>query len=475
MKIDISTILNVNSIVRIDGYTEKKFVSLSTDSRDILPGDIFLAIVGEKFDGFDYVADVLKKNVLGIIYNATPENVRKVEELKKDYNDKIFIGVEDSLKYLQKLAKKHLKKWKKQESNLLQSKKVIGITGSNGKTTHKEMLLHLLESVHPGKIHATQGNYNNHIGVPLTLLGLEESHEVAIVELGTNHPGEIKFLCKLTKPSMGIITNIGPAHLEFFKTEKDVFAEKRSLFDYVQKKSKEDDINFIVNDDDLFLRKLINDKHVRSFGENSSNINIQIDSESISGKVDDANIEITNTNIIGSHNLKNLFCSFLMARELFPASSEKFQSAAQSFMPKSNRSEWIEDDKQRFFLDAYNANPGSMKAALDAFADKCHGLGAKEEEILFVLGDMNELGDSAVLAHKDVGTYLKALGVVNVLFVGRYAVHYADGFKSDSKTYKNVDDLKANWPEFLKEFKYFFLKGSRSLQLESLMDIKVSL
>ena len=433
------------SFLKSFGELSEGPLDLSWDSRTHEKGQAFIALKGDNFDGSNFIEEVIARGCPLVI---GAKNLRDI------YPQTVFIEVSDTIKYIQELAHLHLLDWKKED------KIVIGITGSNGKTTTKEMLAHLLNAAHPGKVHKTTGNFNNHLGVPFTLLGLENEHSIAIVEMGTNHPGEIKFLCELACPNNGIITNIGPAHLEFFRTVENVFAEKRELLDFAKGKGF-----FVINRDDPYLGRVNPFKGLISFGEKNIAHN-QINLDTPEGKV-----TLLNKHLLGRHNFENLALAFLLSYYLFPQERDKFIVAASNFTPLKNRSSWIEKGEKKFFLDAYNANPVSMKASLNAFVKFTETNNISLKDCLFILGDMNELGKDAELFHQNMGSHLKDLSAINVAFLGRYSGSYGKGYKNASKIYLNKLGLEKDWPKLLKSFKYFFLKGSRSLQLESLVDI----
>ncbi|RLA64221.1 MAG: hypothetical protein DRQ89_04495 [Epsilonproteobacteria bacterium] len=436
------------SFLKAWGELNDGLMNLSWDSRSHEKGQGFIALKGDKFDATDFLAEILSRGCPLVVVNKISK------KLVETYPQTVFIEVSDTIKYLQELAHLHLMDWKKED------KIVIGITGSNGKTTTKEMLYHLLHTAYPGAIHKTTGNFNNHLGVPFTLLGLNENHQVAIVEMGTNHPGEIKFLCELACPDNGIITNIGPAHLEFFKSVENIFAEKRELLDFVKGKG-----TFVINIDDPYLDSVRPFTGLVTFGEKNGDI-WQQNQVNLKG-----NVILKNEHLMGRHNFENLAAAYLLSYSLFPSKKEVFISAASSFTPGNNRSLWIEKGEKKFFLDAYNANPDSMKASLNAFIKFTKTYNIPQEECLFILGDMNELGEESETFHHNIGSLLKELSVKNVAFLGRFSENYGKGYKNPAKIYLNKPNFEKDWPLLLKSFKYFFLKGSRSLQLESLLDI----
>ena len=448
--ISSSLISNSKEIIKMTGVLSKKKYSISTDSRKYEKNALFLALNGDNFDGFDYVEEVIKKGAEAIVIN---EN-RDESHLVKKYNHCCFIKVKDTITYLQDISCMHVRTWKKNNSK----RKIIGITGSNGKTTTKEMLYHLLSHIMPGKIHCSEGNYNNHIGVPLTLLQLQDKHEMAIIEMGTNHPGEIAHLCRIAYPDTGIITNIGKAHLEFFKTEDNIFKEKMELFHSVKKTNPSS--FFIMDQDDLFLSSIPKDNFTRHV--------TTILTDPHRAKIIDEDIIIENKYILGLHNFKNLAMSFVLSSLLKPEKRKELVDAMSTFTPNKNRSSWVRKGGKNFFLDAYNANPSSMETSLRSFVDYCKEKKISMNSCLFVLGDMNELGDMTESLHEKTGCLLKHLGAINVCFVGKFNHHYVKGYGNNCMEFPNKETFLPFWKK--STHTHFFLKGSRSLNLETLVE-----
>ncbi len=445
-------------IISIIGPDSIYHAKLSTDSRTLQKGEIFIALSGDKFDAFDYIDKICKIEPAAVIYKHSLEREKQITKLAEVNDHSLFIGVEDTLEYLQALARSHTQKWK-QDGN----KMIIGITGSNGKTTTKEMLFDMLEAVFPGKIHCTQGNFNNHIGVPITLLELNIDHSFAIVELGTNHPGETAHLCGIADPDIGLITNIGSSHLEFFHTEEAIFVEKRELYNHVRAKNGD----FVVNVDDPFLVRL---EHGVKFGKKGGQYKLKIKGQ-VAELVGEAGKKVTVSNsvILGNHNFYNLVASFLLA-SLISTDHQKLLQAASQFIPKNNRSVWTSINETKVFLDAYNANPSSMENAINSFYQYCYNNKICLEKALVVLGDMNELGDHAEQKHNQLGKMVKSLGFTEVVFVGKYAKFYADGYGEAALLLEDKNDLE--WGKYLASYEICFIKGSRSLKLETLVQMR---
>ncbi len=446
------TLLSSTLINKLSGDLREDYAGVSIDTRSMVRGDIFVAIHGESFDGSDFVDIAVNKKASLLILNTRSKK-------KVKHKTKIpMIFVENTINYLQEIAKHHLKLWKRKKNNL-----TIGITGSNGKTTQKEMLFHILNLTFPEKIHKTIGNYNNHIGVPLTLLKLEEKHIVSIVEMGSNHPGEIKYLCDIVSPDAGLITNIGFAHLEFFKDLDGVFDEKSSLFDAVKEKKH---AKFVICDDDPYLAKLAPNNVLTSFGENSLDIRVRLHDNCLVINFGQNLIEIENKYILGKNNLKNLAQVLLLAIKLFPEKQLELIEACSSFRPSQNRGEIIKKDGKVFFLDAYNANPSSMLHSMESFIDHLLSISAKIDNCLFILGDMNEIGSQTEKMHAQIGDWARTKNIKNIAFVGRYAKYYKGLSWNGPKIYESVDELIKEKEKLLLSFEYFFIKGSRTVQLE---------
>lgn len=452
----------MSSILKLTGPAEVELV-INTDSRTLKPGETFVALYGESFDGFNYVEQVLKLGARAIVFSTKDGRDQTVSSLAKNYPDVLFVETTDSLKFIQELASLYIQDWRGKKA----SRKIIGITGSNGKTTHKEMIFSLLNSLFPDNVLATKGNLNNHIGVPLTIFRLEEKHDIAIIEMGMNHPGEIGELCAIAHPEHGMITNIGAAHIEFMQSMDNIFAEKKSLYDSVLKNTHGNGM-FVVNADDIFLSKLESSNGLTTYGEKSGDIKVEIVGHKISFNIKGVNVLITNNNILEHHNLKNLAGTSILAMKIFPDKIDEIVKAASNYeQPSMNRSQWVDN----IFLDAYNANPSSMRVSIDSFVNIMKTKGVSLDDCYFVLGDMNELGIFAEELHKEIAGHLKSCGIKNVTFIGRYKDFYLKGFNNPVSTHLKKEDFHEEWKKIRKSYKFVFVKASRSLQLETLMSI----
>jgi UDP-N-acetylmuramoyl-tripeptide--D-alanyl-D-alanine ligase len=375
----------------------------------------------------------------------------------------MFIFVTDTLKFIQELASRHILDWKKSSSN----KKIIGITGSNGKTTHKEMMSFILKQVFPEKVLATEGNLNNHIGVPLTIFKLNAKHDIAIIEMGMNHVGEISELTSIAHPEHGMITNVGPAHIEFMKSIENIFKEKSELYNAVLANSKGNGI-FVVNADDLYLSKLEKSHGLTTYGENQGDIKTKITIPKVEFTIGEEKLLITNNNITEHHNLKNLVGVTIFSLKLFNEKKNEIIRAANLYtQPEMNRSQWIGN----IFLDAYNANPSSMRTSLNSFVETMKSKNISLNDCYFVLGDMNELGEFASDLHKEIAEHIKKIGITNVTFIGRYRSFYTLGFSNPTSQFETKEEFSEAFKSVRKDFKYIFIKASRSLKLESLLRI----
>jgi UDP-N-acetylmuramoyl-tripeptide--D-alanyl-D-alanine ligase len=455
-----------SSVKNTLGRNPEATLNVCTDSRVALANSLFIAIRGEKIDAFKFVPDLLKKGVTAFV--CEDSNALEVGKLFNQYPDAYFCLVSDALLFTQQLAHAYVTSWLKSNSQ----NKVIGISGSNGKTTHKEMLYHFLKSLNPTKVICTEKNNNNHLGVPLTIFQIKEETQFAIVELGSNHPGEIKTLCDIACPNMGVVTNIGATHLEFFGTEENVFLEEGYLYQSVKLNTK-DEGPFFINMNDQFLRSLAPLKYSVSFGENHGDARLSYFPGMVQIDWKGEKIQLFNPHIIGRHNFHNLAVTFLMAVTLLPNQKEVLKNLAQTFKPKDNRSMWIDYQGKKVFLDAYNANPSSMKISLEGFIQFCQENQFDLSRVLFILGDMNELGDNGIVYHEEIGRLLSEKKVPNAVFIGRYQDSYQKGFSHKAQLYPSSDAFRDSaWESEFKKYDYFFFKGSRSLQLERILGIK---
>ena len=410
--------------------------SVSTDTRKIKENDIFFALKGENFNGNTYAQKALDCGASLVIID------------EEDYFiDQRTIVVDDVLNTLQRLASYHRKQCKAQ---------VISLTGSNGKTTTKELINAVLSTTY--KTIATEGNLNNHIGVPLTLLSIKLDTEIAIVEMGANHQKEISFLCSIAEPDFGYITNFGKAHLEGFGGVDGVIKGKSELYDYLISNKKS---IFLNADDSIQLEKL--DTYIKKYGfsiENSKYYNIAL-VEAQPFVTIEAEGTTMKSNLIGTYNFTNC-CAAIIIGKYFNVDLSEIKKAIESYTPDNNRSQIIDKNGHYIILDAYNANPSSMKVALENFAT------LKKDKKVLILGDMFELGDSAKEEHQNIADLALDLIFEKVILVG-------ENFNTTSTKYiklKNFDDLKIYLTESkLKPKSSILIKGSRGMALERVLDL----
>lgn len=458
--IDTRLIADCPSVMAITGKLNQSLLSVCTDSRQYQQPSLFVAYPGAKHNPLNYAEGLLRQGCPIVVYQRSPENEALVEGLKRVYADRVFVAVRDAVTFTQELGSAHARNW--QQSGGV----VFAISGSNGKTTHKEMLAFMLKRALPGQVVATEKNNNNHLGVPLTLLQIRPETKICVLELGSNHPGEIKVLCDIAAPKAGVVTNIGATHLEFFGTEHAVFLEEGYLFHAISTGP------FFQNMDDVFLRDLPRKPWTITYSTRAlADLNFRIGARQVevTGLLETQTL--TNDFITGAHNFLNLATAWSIAVTLAPTQRAALTAAAAEFRPTANRSEWVSFREQKIYLDAYNANPSSMKVAITGFFDWLAANGASPADAVVVLGDMNELGDGTAQYHRDVAVFLKQWPAAEVIFVGRYAAHYLAGL-GRGLSYETTAGLKgAEWERVTQGRRYALIKGSRSLQLESLLAI----
>jgi len=427
-------------------------LSLSTDSRQADQTNFFFALVGEKFDAFQFVEQVISQGCPLILFQYSEEKDKKALELSKLHNV-TFVGVSDTTKSLQELA--HLRRFEWGQKG----GKVIGVAGSNGKTTTKEILRSLLE--HSGfNVCATEKNNNNHIGVPLTILSVKDFHQVLILEFGSNHPGEMEVLCRISEVDAGIITNIGDTHLEFFQNRENVLKEEAEIFFQMQKKSKG---LIVLPQEDVLLATLKDNSIIHQVSQ------LNWSKKTIAFDFGNSHFELENDQLEGRHNFVNLAMATSLAQTVWPAMKDKILLSAQKVnLPKNNRSEFIHLQNTTIFLDAYNANPSSMRAALELFNHWCTEKSIPLEKRCYILGDMYELGDKEEAYHQELGKELRTMKASHCYFVGKFSLAYNRGF-GQGHCFSHPDDLKPQMSDLKSKFSAFFIKGSRGIKLESLL------
>ncbi len=428
---------------------------ITTDSRDCPEGSIFLALKGDSFDGNQFAAQALEKGC-----------ARAIVDEKEVARDERFILVDDCLQTYKDLAREH-----RRQFNI----PVIGITGTNGKTTTKELVKAVLSEKY--NVLATEGNFNNDVGVPKTLFRLRPEHEIAIIEMGASHPGDIKTLAETAEPTCGLITNVGRAHLQGFGSFEGVIKTKGELYDYLR--SREDGLVFLNADND-YLCDLLNNEDSLWVTPYSTDEEKQY--QCISGEVMECSpylkfrwrkplteLEATGnstkwhkvqTHLVGAYNIDNLLAAIAVGIN-FGVDRKQICHALENYVPTNNRSQLVQTEHNRLVVDAYNANPSSMAAALQNFQ-----LMTAPRKMV-ILGDMRELGEASGEEHQAVVDALGEMGMDEVWLVG-------EEFGKTQCSYRrfaNVDEVKTCLAASHIEGYTILIKGSNSMKLYLLPEL----
>lgn len=413
-----------------------QYNKVSTDTRRIENNSMFFALKGENFNGNTFAKQALEHGAKHVI----------IDEEAYVLNNQTIL-VDNVLKTLQELASYH--------RNYLKVK-IIALTGSNGKTTTKELINATLSQKF--KTVATIGNLNNHIGVPLTLLSMQENTEIGIVEMGANHLKEIELLCSIAQPDYGYITNFGKAHLEGFGNIEGVIKGKTELYNYLTENNKH---VFLNADDVLQVEKL--SSYIKKFGFSQTNkeyykIELVEANPFVKLKAEDISI---NSNLIGAYNFTNL-CAATIIAKYFNVALKDIKKGIEDYIPKNNRSQIITIESNKVILDAYNANPSSMEAALTNLSN------LKDENKVVILGDMFELGSEAENEHQKITDLVDALKIEHAYLVGEN--FFKTETNSDTiKKYKSFEDFKNSFKTMTDST--VLIKGSRGMALERTLDL----
>ncbi len=408
-------------------YKECNF-EVSTDTRSVKEGSLFFALSGANFNGNNFISEALGD---GCKYAVCDDGSVEGDNV---------INVGSSLLTLQQLANYHRSKFEIP---------VLGITGSNGKTTTKELLAEVLMKKY--NLLYTKGNLNNHIGVPLTLLGLREGHDFALIEMGANKPGDIKELCEIADPTHGMITNIGTAHIEGFGSREGVVKTKSEMYDFVIHKQGV----LFINNNEKYLKPLLNN-YSKTIEFGGDDINFKIDSSKYELELDINGVEIR-SKLFGQYNANNILTAYAVGK-YFEIEEKLIVEAIENYKPNNNRSQIkISSKENHLILDAYNANPSSLNLAIEELL-------SKEGEKLFIVGDMRELGHVSEEEHKKI--------IDKLINSNSRAILVGEEFKkynySDFLAFTNVDELiKSGALENLNGIQ-ILVKGSRGVQLEKL-------
>ena len=426
--------MDINQLYQL--YSQ--YPAVQTDSRKVVNGEIYFALKGANFNGNLFAKNALEN---GAVYCVVDEDSGMV--------DQRCIKVPDVLAALQALSKKHREQF---------SIPFIAITGSNGKTTTKELVHAVLSQKF--KTYTTEGNLNNHIGIPLTLLKIKKDAEMAVIEMGANHQKEIEGYCKYVMPTHGLITNCGKAHLEGFGGEEGVRKGKGELFDYIRANNG---TLFLFKDYDYF------DSMIQGYTKIVSYASINNTADVVGRITDDQQfleVEVTKgmnqgirTQLVGGYNLPNILAAACIGK-YFDVSSEKIKEAIELYHPTNSRSQLIKKGSNSIVLDAYNANPSSMKVAIENFA-KRPGI----HKIIFI-GGMMELGEESEKEHKELVGLINKYAWSKVILVG-------DQFKSlcgPHYFFQNVSEAREWFLSMNVNNSEILIKGSRSMQMEKLLE-----
>lgn len=434
-----SFIFGTMSLVETLYSTYRKCRNVSTDTRTIGDGDLFFALKGPNFNGNKYAADALKKGAMAAVIDE--------EQYKTDDR---FILVPDALLALQQLATHH-----RRQLNI----PVIAIAGSNGKTTTKELIKEVLLTKY--NTFATQGNLNNEIGVPFTLLKLTEQTQIAVIEMGAKQRRDIEFLCNIVEPTHGIITNTGKDHLETFKTLENTRKTNAELYESLAIHKGTAFVNIadneLLQEAEIVERKITYGKleGADHFGKIESFYPLL----SVSYKTG-SNWQRIDSKLTGKYNFENIMAAVAIGKE-FEVSDEKIAQAIESYQPTNNRSQLLQVGTNTFILDAYNANPTSMKEALENLA------GIPAEKKVAILGDMLELGETSYEEHFAMVKFLKTLHLNKVILVGKEfeKVHEA----IECVHFGTTEEAKEWFTKQHLENTTFLLKGSRGIGVERIL------
>ena len=423
----------------------RKHRTVCTDTRKIVPGSIFFALKGDNFDANAFAAEALEKGcAFAVVDNP------------KYAKGEGCILVDDVLKTLQKTAVLHRRR------SMIP---FIGITGTNGKTTTKELVKSVLGVRY--KVYATEGNLNNHIGVPLTILAMPQDTEIAVIEMGANHPGEIAELCRIALPTFGLITNIGQAHLEGFGSFANIVNTKTALYEFVKKVHGK----VFVNADNSILMNASCDVERFCYGsrENVFLRMTHLEEEQVKytcclhGTPSAPNITKIESNLIGKYNLENLAAAACVGR-YFSLNDQEIKEGLDRYQPTNYRSQGIQVGKNVIIADAYNANPTSMEAALENFAEM-HFSATK----LPILGDMLELGSVSKEEHQKVVDLLQKLKFDTVYLVGE---NFAKTNRPQNyRSFAKAEDLNDFLSENPLNMHCLLVKGSHGVHLEKVIDM----
>ncbi len=413
-----------------------KSTGVCTDTRSLQSGQLYFALKGDNFNGNRFAHQALKQGALKAVID------------EETYKNEDTILVKDVLKSLQELATYH--------RNYLNIP-IIGLTGSNGKTTTKELINAVLSQKF--KTYATQGNYNNHIGVPLTLLSLNAETEIGIVEMGANHQKEIEALCEIAQPNYGLITNFGKAHLEGFGGIEGVIKGKSELYTYLKKRKG---TAFIYDQDPLQVTQSKGIETIKTFGSLDSDYPTVLEKANPTVSIKHQNEHIT-TQLIGAYNFTNIAVAAAVGSH-FEVGPDQIKKGLESYIPDNNRSQLVTKGRHKIILDAYNANPTSMAAAIQ----NLH-LQKKEHTVAFI-GDMFEVGKRAIEEHQQILHLAHTLGIKQVFAMGP-SFGKSTPENDEQNVFESYDAFAKAYPSNLPNKCTILIKGSRGMKMERILEI----
>lgn len=416
---------------------------VTTDSRNCPEGSIFFALKGDSFNGNAFAHQALEK---GCAYAVIDEASYAIQ------GDDRYIVVDNVLRALQLLANYHRRQFKV---------KVIGITGTNGKTTTKELMAAVLSESY--QVLYTLGNLNNHIGVPLTLLRLTAEHEMAIIEMGASHPGDIKELVDIAEPDFGVITNVGKAHLEGFGSFEGVIQTKGELYDFLRR--RENGVIFIHHDNPYLMEMAKGMNQIAYGSRDDLYINGQVTENSpylgIAWKAGkDGAMHHVKTQLIGEYNFTNVLAAVAIGH-YFGVPAEVVDKALSEYAPQNSRSQLKQTDNNTLIIDAYNANPTSMMAALENFRNMT------AEHKMLIIGDMRELGADSAAEHQRIIDFIDTCGFERVVLVGELFAATQHAYTSYHSVQELIEALKQEKPQG----NTVLIKGSNGIRLSLVVDL----
>jgi len=419
---------------------------VSTDTRTIGSGDMFVALKGPRFDGNQYATKALESGAAYVVVDDSEAVVA---------GDERYLLVENGLKALQQVATLYRKEF---------DIPFFGLTGSNGKTTTKELIYSVLSQGR--NVHATAGNFNNHIGVPLTLLATPKEAEIAIIEMGTNQPGDIQELTEFAEPTHGLITNVGAAHLEKLGDLDGVKVEKGSLFDWIRAQGG----TIFLNEADQRVIAAAKDAgQIITYGTPASDFSLQVHENRLDGMrlaVQSKHWEgevLFETPLSGAYNAHNILAAISVGHH-FGLSIAQLQAGIAAYQPDNHRSQLIHRNGRAIWMDAYNANPTSMQAAIS------HLFSVDAGRVGLILGDMYEVGDDIAGVHHALGEFINGFEPAVVIGVGERMAHLVEAVKAPAFAYKNPESAIPDLEARLEGVDTLLIKGSRGIRLEKVLE-----